>query len=73
MSSQFEDTTFATFTPKEKSDTAIPVVLFQSGYGSTSASHAPLLQAVADAGYVVVAPDRTGDTMLQVSVTMLVP
>merc|ERR1719473_208894 len=29
----FADTTFATFTPSTKVDAAVPVLLFQSGYG----------------------------------------
>lgn len=57
-----EDTTFATFTPSTKSDTAAPVLLFQSGYGSASAGHQPLMQKIADAGYVCVIPDREGDS-----------
>lgn len=59
----FADTTFTSFVPSEKSADALPVLLFQSGYGSTSASHAPLLQAIADGGYVVVVPDREGDVV----------
>ena len=39
----------------------VPVILFQSGYGSSSESHAPLLQAISNAGYVVVVPDRKDD------------
>jgi len=35
---------------------------FQSGYGSSSVGHAPLLQSIADAGYVCVVPDRADDT-----------
>lgn len=57
-----EDTTFAAFTPSTKVDAAVPILLFQSGYGSTSKSHAPLMQAIADAGFVCVIPDREGDT-----------
>lgn len=58
----FQDTTFATFTPATKVEAALPVLLFQSGYGSSSASHQPLMQKIADAGYVCVIPDREGDT-----------
>jgi len=58
----FEDTTFATFTPMTKAETAVPVLLFQSGYGSNSLGHQPLMQKIADAGYVCVVPDREGDT-----------
>merc|ERR1719450_646400 len=32
----FEDTSFATFTPSTKVAAALPVLLFQSGYGSNS-------------------------------------
>ena len=39
----------------------LPVVLFQHGYGSNSVSHGFVLQAIASAGYVVVAPNRTDD------------
>jgi dienelactone hydrolase len=60
--SGFEDTTFATFTPATKVDAALPVLLFQSGYGSTSVGHQPLMQHIADAGYVCVIPDRESDT-----------
>ena len=59
---KFSDTTFAAFVPAAAVDEAVPVLLFQSGYGSSSASHQPLLQKIADAGYVCVVPDRTGDT-----------
>jgi len=57
----FEDTTFATFTPSTKAAAALPVLLFQSGYGGSSTSHQPLMQAIADAGYVCVIPDREDD------------
>jgi len=59
----FADTTFATFTPTTKVEEALPVLLFQSGYGSNSTGHQPLMQKIADAGYVCVIPDREGDTM----------
>jgi len=58
----FEDTTFATFTPATKVDAAVPVLLFQSGYGSSSVGHQPLMQNIANAGYVCVIPDRKSDT-----------
>lgn len=62
------DTTFATFTPAVGTTAAsqpsvpVPVMLFQSGYGSNSTGHAPLMQKIADAGYVCVIPDRADDT-----------
>jgi predicted dienelactone hydrolase len=56
-----EDTTFFAFTPSNACAEAVPVFLFQSGYGSNSSGHQPLLQKIADAGYVVVVPDRDGD------------
>ena len=55
------DTIFTPFTPSVKFEEHVPIILFQSGYGSTSESHAPLLQSISDSGYVVVVPDRTGD------------
>lgn len=55
------DTTFATFTPSTKHDKSLPVLLFQSGYGSTPAAHEPLMQKIADSGYVCVIPAREGD------------
>jgi len=58
-----KDTTFATFTPTTKLEAALPILLFQSGYGSNSSGHQPLLQKIADAGYVCVVPDREADTV----------
>ena len=42
-----EDVTFATFVPTSPSDAALPVFLFQSGYGSSSVGHTPLMEAIA--------------------------
>jgi len=54
------DTTFATWAPSE--GTGYPVVLFQSGYLSTSTtSHADLLEKIAAEGFVVIAPVRASD------------
>ena len=53
--------TFTPFVPSAKVDEAVPVVLFQSGHSSSSKSHAPLLQAMADMGYVIVVLDCAGD------------
>ena len=57
-----EDVTFATFVPTSPSDAALPVFLFQSGYGSSSVGHAPLMEAIASKGYICVIPDRAGDS-----------
>ncbi len=54
---------FAAFTPSTKTAAAVPVLLFQSGYGSNSWGHEPLMQKIADAGYVCVIPDRQRDTI----------
>ena len=56
------NTTFAVWAPcnvynKKK----LPIVLFQSGYGSDSVSHAPMLKSIASAGFIVVAPDHRYD------------
>ena len=61
MDTGMEDTTFRSFNPSKNFETPVPIILFQSGYGSTSESHAPLLQAISNAGYVVVVPDREDD------------
>jgi len=53
--------TFAAFAPAKGSDEKLPVLLFQSGYGSTPASHQVLMQAIADGGYVCVIPAREHD------------
>lgn len=53
--------TFKAFVPSSPTDDKLPVLLFQSGYGSTSASHQPLMQAIADGGYVCVIPERERD------------
>ena len=45
-----EDVTFATFVPTSPSDAALPVFLFQSGYGSSSVGHTPLMEAIASKG-----------------------
>jgi len=57
-----EDVTFATFVTTSPSDAALPVLLFQSGYGSSSVGHAPLMEAIASKGYICVIPDREDDT-----------
>ena len=57
-----EDVTFATFVPTSPSDAALPVFLFQSGYGSSSVGHKPLMEAIASKGYICVIPDRAGDS-----------
>ena len=72
-----EDVTFATFTPSSKgafdyahakSGTgALPVFLFAHTYGGDSKCHTPLLQAVADKGYICVVADRTNDIRPEVS------
>lgn len=59
---KFADTTFTAFTPSPAPAEPLPVFLFQSGYGSSSVGHQPLLQKIADAGFVVVVPDRESDT-----------
>lgn len=61
MDIAMEDTTFRSFNPSKNFEIPVPVILFQSGYGSSSESHAPLLQAISNAGYVVVVPDRKDD------------
>ena len=61
MNTDMGDITFRAFVPSKILKTPVPVILFQSGYGSTSESHAPLLQAISNAGYVVVVPDRKDD------------
>ena len=48
------DTTFTAFVPPHKVDSPVPVVLFQSGHGSNSACHAPLLNALASEGFVCI-------------------
>ena len=55
-----EDVTFATFTPKTGSG-KLPVFLFAHTYGGNSVCHTPLLQALADKGYICVTADRTED------------
>ena len=72
-----EDVTFATFTPSSKgafdyahakSGTgALPVFLFAHTYGGDSKCHTPLLQAVADKGYICVVADRTNDIRPEIS------
>ena len=57
------DTTFTAFVPPHKVDSPVPVVLFQSGHGSNSACHAPLLNALASEGFVCILPDRDTDTL----------
>ena len=57
------DTTFTAFVPPHKVDSTVPVVLFQSGHGSNSACHAPLMNALASEGFVCVLPDRDTDTL----------
>ena len=57
------DTTFTAFVPPHKVDSPVPVVLFQSGHGSNSACHAPLMNALASEGFVCVLPDRDTDTL----------
>ena len=56
-----EDVTFATFVPTTASESPTPVFLFQSGYGSNSIGHAPLVQAIADKGFICIIPDREDD------------
>jgi len=51
--------TFAVFAPAEGDK--LPVVLFQSGYGGTSAGHGFLLEKIAESGFIVIAPERTDD------------
>lgn len=50
---------FAVYYPTEA--TRFPVVLFQSGYGSTNVSHEYFARQVASEGFVVVIPKRAGD------------
>ena len=54
------NTTFAVYAPTEGAN--LPVVLFQSGYGSHSGGHQFLLEKVAAQGFIVIAPDRADDT-----------
>lgn len=41
---------------------AVPILLFQSGHGSGVESHRLLLQKIANAGFVVIAPQHPNDT-----------
>ena len=63
-------TTFAVFAPAQKRSLTnlspgrnkkLPVVLFQTGYGSTTTSTAPFLEGLAAEGFLVIAPDRSDD------------
>mmetsp|Transcript_25165 Transcript_25165/g.44740 ORF Transcript_25165/g.44740 Transcript_25165/m.44740 type:complete len:337 (-) Transcript_25165:113-1123(-) len=55
-----KDTTFAVFAPEGDSK-GLPVVLFQSGYGSRLEGHTSLCEKIAAEGNIVVVPCRTGD------------
>ena len=52
-------TSFGVWAPNNQND--LPVVIFQSGYGSNSKSHATLLSKIASAGFLVIAPDQDND------------
>ena len=58
-------TTFAVFVPVTKKGGKLPyqlpVVLFQTGYGSTTTSTAPFLEGLAAEGFLVIAPDHSDD------------
>lgn len=41
---------------------AVPVLLFQSGHGSSAKSHELLLQKIANEGFVVIVPQHANDT-----------
>ena len=55
----FSDQTFSVYAPK--TGTGLPVLLFQSGYGCSTDTHAALLRKIASAGIVVVTCNREGD------------
>lgn len=53
---------FVSFTPTDPLVEAVPILLFQSGHGSSAKSHELLLQKIANEGFVVIVPQHVNDT-----------
>lgn len=54
--------TFVSFTPRPALNAALPILLFQSGHGSSAKSHEFLLRRIANEGFVVIVPQHPNDT-----------
>jgi predicted dienelactone hydrolase len=52
---------FVCFTPSPALEHAVPILLFQSGHGSSAKSHEFLLKRIANEGFVVIVPEHPND------------